>query len=401
MAVVAACALACVVAGLAVRVLARAAERLGLVDRPSARKHHVGEVPLIGGLAIFLGLLAGALVFDELGRFHWLFLATAAALVVIGAIDDRRGLGVRMRLALQVSVILVMVVFGGVHIHSLGSLFGVDANLGWFGIPFTVIAVIGLLNAFNLIDGIDGLAGGLALVGIVAVLLAGRTAPIHGTALILLLLGCALLPFLAANLGWLGPRNRCFLGDAGSTLLGYVLAWALIRFSQSGHTSLSPVGTLWCVAVPVLDVFAVMYRRIREHRNPFKPDRCHIHYLLLRSGLAPRRALLLMLAVAAGLWTFGMAVHALRLGPGSNLVAFCLVMVVYIALRSRLYQRLMAPLALPAPANDALCRQPGGARLSAIGRNAGAVPSAGAGGQLLEARVVALQPGETETRRIS
>ena len=118
----------------------------------------------------------------------------------------------------------------GVFVHHLGGLWGNEVRLGWLGVPFTLMAMIGLLNAFNLSDGIDGLASLLALVAIAGILLTVGVSG-HSTGTLLVLLSVALLPQLAGNLGCLGHRGKCFLGDAGSTLLDYMVGWALIVYS--------------------------------------------------------------------------------------------------------------------------------------------------------------------------
>lgn len=329
-------AIALLAALLALAVLIPLARRFDLLDRPGGRKHHRGAVPLVGGLSVLCGLLASVLWLDGLDPFERWLLATLAALVVIGAADDRFNLGVKRRVVMQSFLIAVMMVATGVWVHRLGSLFGLDAQLGWFGVPFTLLAIIGLLNAFNLIDGIDGLASLLAMIAVAAILYATAGAPGRRTTDLLVLMLLALLPQLACNLGLFGGRAKVFLGDAGSTLLGYVIGWVLIRDSQTPGSGLSPVGTLWCVAIPVLDTLALMVRRMRAHRSPFKPGRGHIHYLLIDAGLNPAATLAVIGCAAAVIWSIGAIVRALSLGAGSNLLAFCVVLVAYTYATARL-----------------------------------------------------------------
>jgi len=198
-----------------------------------------------------------------------------------------------------------------------------------------VIAVIGLLNAFNLIDGIDGLAGGVTLVAVLALsLLRGSGHAIMPA----MVLGAALIPYLACNLGLFGHRRRIFLGDAGSTLIGYVLAWTLIRGSQDASaTFLAPTEVLWCVAVPVLDTLAVMIRRIVSGVSPFKPDRGHIHHLLLHAGIRPRVTLLVLLTSAVILFGLGAALHAWL--PDASGPAFVLLLLAYAVASTVVYRR--------------------------------------------------------------
>lgn len=334
--IVIACALAAGVSVVALAVLVRLAEPLGLVDRPNSRKLHVGHVPLVGGLSVFIGVLAGALWLGGFSRFVHVLLGTSAALALLGALDDRYDLSVRSRLLVQTAAILTVIATTGVYIHSLGHIFGHELTLGWVGIPFTVIAVIGLLNAFNMMDGIDGLAGGLSLVTIGTILLYSNAPQIHGPAALMLLTGGALLPYLALNLGLVG--RKVFLGDAGSMVLGYLFAWTLIDLSQAASPShLSPIDVLWCVALPVLDTLAVMYRRLRQGKSPFKPDRGHIHHIIMGFGLGTRRTLICLIALAATLAFFGSVIR--MFGTEANLVVFGALVIAYTLTVTRVWTR--------------------------------------------------------------
>lgn len=314
--------------------LVPASKSMGLLDYPDYRKRHEFATPLVGGLSIFFGLLAGWLWLGMSGRFDDVVLATACVLLALGALDDRFGLRVSVRVAVQIGAILVVVFTTGVYVHSLGMLHGHVLRLGWLGIPFTIFAVIGLINAFNLMDGIDGLAGCLALVSATAILLLASRVPTFVTALVLLL-AVALYPYLIANLGLLGRKSKVFLGDAGSVVLGYIIAWALIYLSQSAPRQISPGLVLWCVALPVFDTLAVIYRRLQRGVSPFTPDRTHVHHLLLNAGLGSRTTLLCLIAFAAAMPFVGVAVHK-AFGPIANFVAFIVVLVLYIAATTRL-----------------------------------------------------------------
>ncbi|HJU27219.1 MAG TPA: undecaprenyl/decaprenyl-phosphate alpha-N-acetylglucosaminyl 1-phosphate transferase [Rhodanobacteraceae bacterium] len=334
-----ACISAAAISALGLTILIKAARPLGLIDRPDHRKRHRGCVPLVGGLAVLTGVLSGVWMLEGIRRFDFALLSTSVLLVAVGAQDDRRNISVRTRLLVQTAAVLLMIGVTGVYIKNLGAPFGHVLQLGWLGVPFTVFAVLGLLNAFNLVDGIDGLAGLLALVSIGAILLLSEAGPGQGTAALLLLLACTLVPFLLSNVGLFGDRWKCFLGDSGSTLLGYLLAWSLIKFSETGTTHLTPATTLWCVAVPVMDTFAVMYRRLREGRSPFKPGSGHIHHLLMGAGLTSGAAVAVLVTLAATLALFGAWVREMQLGVGSNIAAFAFLTLVYIAVSTRMYSR--------------------------------------------------------------
>lgn len=319
---------------------------VGLLDYPDARKQHAFATPLVGGLAVFVGVVAGWLWLGHLDRFGNIVLATSFVLVALGALDDRYGLRVSVRVGVQVAAVLFVINMTGVYVHSLGTLHGYDLTLGWLGIPFTVFAVIGLINAFNLMDGIDGLAGCLALVGVGSIALLGSSRILTPRNVIVLLLAAALYPYLLSNLGLLGRKAKVFLGDAGSVVLGYVIAWALIMLSQSTPRRISPGLVLWCVALPIMDTLSVMLRRMKRGVSPFTPDRTHIHHLLLRAGLGPRRTLVCLVAFAAVLPGVGFVIHT-WLGSIANLIAFVVVLALWSVFTSRLERRQAALRAAP------------------------------------------------------
>lgn len=309
------------------------AESMGLVDRPDERKRHVGNIPLIGGLSAFFGVIVSMCFEGQSLLFTNALLGTGAVLALTGALDDRFDLSVRMRLLVQAAAVLTMIYCTGVYVHTLGHLFGYNLELGAAGIPLTLVAVVGLLNAFNMMDGIDGLAGMLTLVSIGAINVYQGFSQWHSV-ILLLLLAAALLPDLAANLELVG--RKVFLGDAGSVMIGYFLAWTLIQLSQQPDPHLSTVDVLWCVALPVLDTLGVMVRRLREGKSPFKPDRGHIHHIMLNAGFSAHTTLVLLVGLAMALVCMGTLTR--HLAPGSNLLTFAAITLIYIAITGRVYR---------------------------------------------------------------
>lgn len=329
---VAACSVALTVTLVAIFSLRPLAPRLGLVDRPDARKCHKGRIPLIGGICFFLGTVAGLSYLGVIDAFIVALLGSGALILLTGMIDDLYDLSVGSRLAVQIGTVLVVATTTGVYIDSAGTLLG-DSELklhALLGIPLTVIAIVGLMNAFNMLDGIDGLAGGLAMVAILAVLAFGNGTGWQalGVLMLLQLLMVALVPYLGVNLGWPDGR-KIFMGDAGSTLVGFLLGWSLVHLSQSRVAHISPVDVLWCVAIPVMDTLGVMVRRLRIGKSPFKPDRQHLHHLLLDAGCSPRATLAIIVGAAALLAGVGYALR--RLPDLLSVVAFLGVLALYVA----------------------------------------------------------------------
>lgn len=286
------------------------ARRVGLVDRPSGRKQHVGRVPVIGGICFFVGTLVGLGYLGYVDHFVMSLMMGSALIVAIGVADDISHLSVRTRLLVEAAIVGLVILSTGYYLDHVGGLIPVfDLRLGLLGIPVTIIAVIGLMNAFNMMDGIDGLAASTAMVSIAAILLfAHDGAPDVGATMMLQILFASLIPYVFVNLGWPDGR-KIFMGDAGSTVIGFLVGWSLIYLSHPRVGRLVPVEVLWCVALPLLDTAAVMYRRMRRGRSPFAADRQHLHHLLLDRGLSAPVALWSIVSMGAALALLGYALR--------------------------------------------------------------------------------------------
>ena len=275
--------LAMTLTAILVDVARRLAPAIGLVDTPNDRKSHQGEVPLVGGIAIFACLLLGAAFSGLLGE-HWAFLVAASLIVAVGVWDDVYGVSPIIRLALQAGAVLFMGFFGHAFLSDLGNFLpgGGAFSLGVMAIPFTVFAGVGIINAFNMADGVDGLCGTLTLVALTGLgimsALGGQQAEL---ALILVLAG-GLCGFLLFNVRVPGRTHaKVFLGDAGSYFLGVCVLYLTIRLSQGPDRAMAPVAALWFCMLPLLDAVGMILRRLKQGRSPFSPDREHIHHIFL------------------------------------------------------------------------------------------------------------------------
>jgi UDP-GlcNAc:undecaprenyl-phosphate GlcNAc-1-phosphate transferase len=301
--------IALVSAFLAIKVLRPIAIYFNLVDVPTQRKQHVGHIPLIGGLSIYVGVLVAILAVYPIHDKLFYLLASASLILVAGLVDDLKELGVWVRILIQSIACLIMIKGAGVYVESLGDLFGMgEIHLGQWGVPFTLVGVIGLVNAINMSDGIDGLTGSLALVAILGVFAFESISGNYRLFDFLLVTAAALVPYLLTNLAIISNR-KIFLGDAGSMFIGFILAWVLIELSQGSSAAngkaMEPISVLWCVALPVIDTLVVIIKRLRAGRSPFHPDRSHFHHMLQDLGLSPRQALLAMVGMALVLVAVG------------------------------------------------------------------------------------------------
>ncbi|GAB2496488.1 hypothetical protein GCM10027084_07150 [Pseudoxanthomonas sangjuensis] len=349
------------------------ARTIGLIDRPGNRKQHRGRIPLVGGLCFFLGTLVGLTYLGYLDRFVTSLMAGAVVIVVAGVFDDAHDLSVRARLFIEGGATLLVVALSGIYVRNLGdfAVVGDPFGLGPFAIPFTVVAVVGLINAFNMLDGIDGLAATVAMICIGAILLFDERHSAPSVLFLLQVLFAALIPYLCVNLGWPDGR-KIFMGDAGSTLIGFLLAWSLIYLSHPRVARMAPVDVMWCVAVPVMDTLSVMYRRLRNGGSPFRADRQHLHHLLLDAGLSPRVTLLCIALLCGALALLGYGMR--KLPEPSRATAFLACLVAYVLWLSPMLARRRR--AATAPGADGEATEPAAPLAEDLAAVDGAAPHA-------------------------
>ncbi|ALS31863.1 UDP-GlcNAc:undecaprenyl-phosphate GlcNAc-1-phosphate transferase [Pseudoalteromonas translucida KMM 520] len=289
----------------------KVARRVGLVDQPTGRKLHTGNIPLVGGVAICITIVN--YIYSHPGMINHanLYMLCICGLTVVGALDDRFDLSVKIRMVVQALISIAMIYFANAELHSLGDLLGFGViDLEFFGGIITVLAVIGCINAFNMvdgIDGIDGLLGGLSIVtfGSVGILLS--LSGEQSLSYLCLLLVVCMVPYILMNLGLVGHKRKVFMGDAGSMMIGFTVIWLLIGASQTaGNPMIRPVTALWLIALPLMDMVAIMVRRVKQGKSPFKPDRDHLHHICQRLGFSSLQTLALICFIASLLAGVGM-----------------------------------------------------------------------------------------------
>jgi UDP-GlcNAc:undecaprenyl-phosphate GlcNAc-1-phosphate transferase len=265
----------------------------------------------------------------------------AGALIIFftGLIDDLYGLSPKRKFLGQAIACVVTMGVGHLSINTLGNLFGLDSLVfsPWLAVPFTVVAVIGVVNAFNLMDGLDGLAGGISTIALSAFIILGYLSGNHlVTALSAALLG-GVLGFLKDNL----YPARMFMGDTGSMLLGFIIAFLSISLTQAPGVGVQPVVPLLVLGLPIADTIRVMGHRLLKGKSPFLPDRNHIHHRFLDMGFKHRYTVIIIYGISVFWASFAVLCH--RLNASLLLVsymalsmAFCLFMVCLRRNRERL-----------------------------------------------------------------
>lgn len=287
--------------------LRRLAKRVGLVDLPNLRKQHDGEVPLVGGVAVFITIAQFIYNNNEIMPHADLYLTIIAILTTIGALDDKFDISYKFRLIVQMLLTVAMMYFTDFQLNFVGDILGIgNLEFGFLSPLITILAVIGAINAFNMVDGIDGLLGGLSIVTFLSLALVLIEASQHDLAYMCIVIVVAIIPYVAFNMGWLGKERRIFMGDAGSMMIGFTVIWLLLVSSQmKGGPIIKPVTGLWIIGLPLMDMAAVMFRRIKRKRSPFRPDRDHLHHICSRLGFGRYKSLFLICGISAVFASFG------------------------------------------------------------------------------------------------
>ncbi len=312
--------------------------RIKLIDVPKGRKQHLGNIPLIGGIAIFCGMAVTSLTYMHLTSTLLVYLGASLIVLIVGVWDDRCDLSVRFRMGIQVLASLVLMFGTDLYLKELGYIFGFNLSLGYIGIPFTVIAILGAINAFNMMDGLDGLVGSVSIVTFSA--LAYLLFEIHSNwYMVALIFIFNILVYLFFNLSLPFSFNRkIFMGDAGSMLIGLTIVWLLVLSTQRSVVAFRPVLALYLIAIPLMDMAAIMMRRVRNGDSPFKADRNHLHHMLLRLGMRHRRVLICITLLAAVIAVFGMVLESYAVPEYVMLIVFLALFYGYCKVTSKLTQ---------------------------------------------------------------
>ena len=313
------------------------ARRWGAVDRPDGRrKLHGRPIPLWGGVAVYcatvLGLLTARFVFgfasNEFVELSTAWMIAAGFVCFVGGIDDRFDLPARTKLALQIISVLPIVLFG-YYVDRIVA-FGYPIELGWLGVPLTVLWLVGCINALNLMDGMDGLA---SLVGLSTATMMGVIAASQGhehVALMATVLAASLLGFLMYNL----PPASVFLGDSGSMVIGLSVGLLGIQGTLKTSATLAITAPAVVMTLPMFDIVAAMVRRKLTGRRFDAPDRLHIHHRLLDRGWTPWQILCLVGAICLTTGAAATAATIFRRDARAWIIAMSLVVLM---IRLRLF----------------------------------------------------------------
>ena len=290
---------AAVVSLIATPVVKSLAFKVGAVDIPKDnRRMHKRPIPRMGGLAIFFGFILSVLIFLPLDDQLRGMLLGAVIIVILGIFDDIYALPAKPKFLVQIMAALFAVTAGNkVEFLSNPNIFSIEPywELGWLSIPFSVLWIVGITNAVNLIDGLDGLACGVSTISSTTLLVIALTVAEPDIALLMAALAGSCLGFLPYNLN----PAKIFMGDTGSTFLGFILATVSIQGLFKFYTIISFAVPFLMLGLPIFDTCFAILRRVSKGQSPMAPDRGHIHHRLIDMGFSQKQTVAVLYVVSA------------------------------------------------------------------------------------------------------
>ena len=263
-----------------------------IVDNPDARKLQRRPIPVMGGIAVFFGLMVGICSSQIMFFSPGVFILTAAMLVMLytGTIDDILDLSPNIRFLIEILVVGFIMYVNECAINNFCGLWGINIIPMWIAAPLTIFAAVGIINAINLIDGVNGLSSGFCfMASVLFAIMFYLSGNVTMTILAISAAG-AIVPFFLHNV--FGKTTKMFIGDGGTLVIGTMMSMFVIsilgkgslsaRFAEQG-VGLIPF-TLSVLAVPVFDTLRVMSMRILRGNSPFSPDKTHLHHLFIELG---------------------------------------------------------------------------------------------------------------------
>lgn len=284
---------------IATPVVRRLAFQVGAVDIPrDNRRMHSHPIPRMGGLAIFFGFILSALLFmPHTPQLRGMLLG-GVVIVILGVFDDIYDLPAKLKFVVQILAALIAISSGNCITHlSNPNIFSSNPiwSLGILSVPITIFWIVGITNAVNLIDGLDGLACGVSTISSLTMMVIALTLMDAPAAILMAALSGACIGFLPFNLN----PAKIFMGDTGSTFLGFILAVASIQGLFKLYTIISFAVPFLMLGLPIFDTCFAIFRRVSTGQSPMSPDRKHIHHRLIDMGFSQKQAVSVLYLISA------------------------------------------------------------------------------------------------------
>ena len=299
------------------------------IDIPKdGRRMHNHPIPRMGGLAIIFGFAVSLMCFGIMTRQVLAILAGAAVIAVMGIVDDIKALDAKPKFLIQIVAALIVVIGGDlkIQVFTNPSLLSDSAYLilpDWISIVLSIIWIVFITNAVNFIDGLDGLAAGVSAIMSVSLVFIATKLGEYSVAVVGVALMGACFGFLPYNFN---PAS-IFMGDTGSTFLGFVLASLSIQGMFKSYAVISFAVPLLILGLPLFDAIFAMVRRIAKGQSPMKADRGHLHHRLIDMGFSQKQSVFILYMISGIL-----GISAIVLAESGTLRAILLLVCVLIFL---------------------------------------------------------------------
>ncbi|GAA0785093.1 MraY family glycosyltransferase [Hathewaya limosa] len=319
-------------------IVRKLAIKANAVDIPKdERRVHKKPIPLLGGLAIYVSFIIGVIFQKTPLRTSEIGIILGATIILIGGVwDDVKELKPVYKLLFQLAGTIVLIIFG-INISLITNPFTskeLFLNVGFLSIPLTILWIIGVTNAFNLIDGLDGLSAGIGFIASATLFVISIMNNRYETAIMTAILGGALLGFIPYNFN---PAS-IFMGDAGSQLIGFLLAAISIKGAIKSATAFSLAVPILAFGLPIYDTIFAMIRRKINGKPMMQGDKGHLHHRLLRMGLSQKQAVLIMYLISFILGVVSVIAMKMSSQRSYFLTTSVIVLIVLVAWKSGFFK---------------------------------------------------------------
>lgn len=308
------------------------AVKIGAMDVPKdERRVHKVAMPLMGGLAMYIALVIGMILFLPKDRKFIAILIGATLILISGIKDDIKGTTPKEKLVYQM-LAAGIAIWGGINIDYVTNPFGQGPpgfELGWLTIPITIFWIVGITNTLNLIDGLDGLAGGVAFISSFSFMLVAIKMDLGFIGILAALVAGGCLGFLPYNFN----PAKIFMGDTGSLFLGYMLAVISIEGALKSVATIAMIIPIIILGVPIFDTTFAIFRRVSKGQSIMAADKSHLHHRLLEKGFSQKQTVLILYGISGVFGLFAVLVSKANSSQAVWMSAILFVVALFFAFR--------------------------------------------------------------------
>ncbi len=312
--------------------------KIGAVDIPKDnRRVHKKPMPLIGGLAIAIGVFIGMLIFTPIDTTTIYIVLGGTVILIAGIIDDIRELSPRYKMLFQLLAGIILII-GGVKVDFITNPFAQGSGiiyLNWLSIPITLFWVVGITNTLNFIDGLDGLSAGVAMISSLSLMIVAARFGQSTVVILAALVAGACLGFLPFNFN----PAKIFMGDTGAMFLGFMLAAISIEGVMKSVAAIAVIAPIIILGVPIFDTTFAIFRRLLNGQSVSTADKGHLHHRLLNRGFSQKKAVLILYAMSALFGIFAVLISRADSKQAIYLAGAMLVITAVFAVRLGFFEK--------------------------------------------------------------